>query len=252
MEISPAENEMLVDQEDVEMKAALPILPDEVWLKIFGNLSKTEDIFNATLVCKKWNDFYSNSAEFVENIRLKVIIGTTVDEFNINNFKITRKYQDVSIKDGLTSKEFRGSIVIVLYYQLLSNVATLGNCLKSLNLENSTIRLIDLVNMLSSCCSIEYLYLWNVSCEGCDDVDTIAKLQPVALKFLKNLHVQNISEKILNFMGCTELDKLFINENVYEGFDCVIEFLNRMDRLDNLYLNGFVWCSKKLLQPKFR
>lgn len=85
-------------------------LPDEVWMMILENLEES-DLLNATLklVCKKWNNLILNTAKIMNNLVLIIMIEPEeflkpedrpkyLNEGNIENFKIIRKYKNVSMK----------------------------------------------------------------------------------------------------------------------------------------------------------
>lgn len=243
-------------------------LPDDVLFTIFELLhdgtNGTLDLLNATLVCHRWNQIISQFARLMW--RLKLSINT--DDLE-TNFKLTRQYRSVKVSRKYPQSYSRSSNrdqTNLAIANILKEVEQNANYMTTIELHRIKI-LPQHIECLSRC---ELLQTLTVGTLQFDDDNYGQKIgffrtQQFNFKALRNLKFtkQIDSMRILKYMKCKQLDTF----NAFHTYDggvgslsecayCVINFLNQLDRCDEILMQiqqfdvdllpKFIWKRMRL------
>lgn len=193
--------------------AELPILPDEIWHKIFSYLTHKE-LKSATLVSKTWNGLISNSPRFILRTKLNINART---KNSLQILKISqRAYRRVEINFAET--------------EYLSAAVTMWTeYLGQLELHKCTVVGSEFLELLRQSSSITALILHNVKIEQRDEF-----CDPVNLKVtdLSMQHKNDSSDWIFDHLRCAGISNYL---KIYEfqvpswKTDSVVKFLDRIE-----------------------
>lgn len=212
-------------------------LPTEILFEIFDNVNY-EDLKNLCLVSTYWNEIISNSKKFWNETKLRVKLDGS------NDVKLSRNYQWLEIIGDRQTDQLVESII--------SEISDVAEFFKTVKISNLTISEQDFINLIRCCTTIEELEIQDVKLNFDSALKnsnfSVVKLPPL-LKF-----TVKCSDSLLNYLQCCELKYLFIDrdeDQITLEQEHVIDFLNKIDRLDTLILSGFNMESYIELQPKF-
>lgn len=223
-------------------------LPDDVLFTIFELLhdgtNGSPDLLNATLVCQRWNHIISQFSRLMS--RLKLSINT--DDLE-TDFKLTRQYRSVKLSRKYPQNYSRSSNrdqTNLAITNILKEVEHNANYMTTIELHRIKI-LPQHIESLSRC---ELLQTLTVGTLLFDDDNYGQKIgffrtQQFNFKALRNLKFskQIDSMRILKYMKCKQLDT-FDAFHTYDGgvgslsecAYCVINFLNQLERCDEILM----------------
>lgn len=234
----------------------------DVWTEVFKYLCY-KDLKEVSLVCHAFNNIISNSVRFLKCTKLVIKLNDVSKEDQY--WKISRfgTYQHVKILNGdakLTAKEVQHieKFGDDRFYNLCTQLVTISNFLKYLEVTLNPIKAVDLFALLRSCDSLEKLKILSTSPVPLGRGE---KLEQIKLTKLKSLKFEDSSEWILDYFDITELDELDITHDGNEDFDSstccmksIIAFINKLTRLDSLALDDIDWdhCFELKTELQFR
>lgn len=234
----------------------------DVWTEVFRYLSY-KDLKEVSLVCHAFNNIISSLPRFYKRTKLLIKFNeiAKVD----SNWKISRhhSYQQVKLKNGetkLTSKELQHieKFGDERFANLTIQFALISNFLTDLEIKLEPLKPKDLLTLLKSCQELEKLKFLSTSPLPLKRGDV---LESIKFAKLKSLTFEDSSEWILDYFDITELDELDITHDGNEDFDSstccmksIVNFMNKLIRLDSLALDDIDWdhCYELNLQLRWK
>lgn len=228
-------------------------LPEEVLIEIFGYLvgrKQRSDLLNATRVCKRWNKLIWSCPRLIDRLKL-VIKFENFDRYSDKNidfgqFETEKHYRNVLF--SFRSVNSRGDYNDIVSIKIMEKIVDLHKNIttveiRCMKLEPEHMRILSLFTHLRSLTFSDY------SASYCKDV---ARRDFKNLRFLKHT---NSSTVLFNFMECNQLIKLEIRDICSSDQDKngndFVNFLNQLDRCDQLTAEIPNWNFKVQLKPKF-
>lgn len=232
----------------------IPRLPEEVLIEIFGYLvgrKRWSDLLNVANVCKRWNKLIWSCPRLVDLLKLVIKFENFdryfVKEIDFGQFETERKYRNVmfSFKSVNSRGDYNDRISISIMEKIVDlheNITTVE--IRCMKLEPAHMEILSRFKKLRS------LSFSNYSASYCRNV--AARYDFKNLRYLKHT---NSSTVLFNFMECNQLIKLEIKDICSSDQDNngndFVNFLNQLDRCDELTIEIPNWYFKVPLKPKF-
>lgn len=223
---------MEIPKNTVSPTASISSLPIEILSKILINLDY-QSMLEASLVCKVWNDVISSSNKFLDSTQLTLWMTrkTKLD-------KLTRKYRDLvikTVKKCALRKRNLNQIECenLVYFNLLGP---------------STVQLEDFVDFLKLCVNLKELDLKDFFQNDERKSGPIVKLPKLRRLYLFD------SDCLMKYLNVDGLDELFIErlDEKEEDKDHIIQFMNNLQKLNSIILNGVNLKSDVDLELQFQ
>lgn len=218
---------------------------EDAYREIFKYLPH-KDLLNATLVCKTWNNWISNSKIFKSSTKLVF----KEEEGAAEEVKLERLYESISFN----RRSYRP--IKKISSKILNQISLFNETVKEVDFWYFQFCASDFLNLLRSCSKIKILTLCD--CEFERDSEHYEK---VALSSMDEFvfNTRN-SDWILDFLECKRVKKLSFcrscskDEVVIPPADHYIEFLNQIeDEVKKLrIMNINISNSNTELNPKFK
>lgn len=176
---------------------------------------------------------------------------TNVNAENIQDFKLTRKYNNVSLNfvTGSFNENIQESDQEIKWRILKEISSSLEISLTWLKLQKTTMKP-EYIECLSKCTVIATLWIEDCSCVDFDS----PQIKPTKFKMLEELNIVDVSTVILSMIKCERLENFQLFHTSKAGGDShhIITFLNQLESLNELlvcFSNGRF--DNRLLKPKF-
>lgn len=231
---------------------------ERIWSKTFQFLN-IKDLKNVTLVCRAFNSIAKKHMKLV--IKLNDLAKAD-PSWEIPKFT---QHQSVLILNGKTKltksqieeiENFGDHKFANLRYQLIEN-SSIGQFCTSLAIQLHPLRLCDLMSLLNSLVNLEKLKFMSTS--PLLPLSSFETQQKIKLSKLKSLKFEDSSEWILDHINTNQLDRLSVTHDAFDDYDSsdfceksVVNFINKLTRLDSLTLNDIDWEHCHELKLKFK
>lgn len=233
----------------------------DVWVEVFKYLTYKE-LKEVSLVCHLFNEIVSeNLPRFFKRTKLFIKLNDIAKEDPNWKLSSLRRYQRVKLMNG-QSKVSQHEIQHIekfgddRFANLNIQIAIISHHLIDLEIKLDPVKPKDLLELLKCCQSLEKLKFLANSPVQLKRGET---LESIKFNKLKSLTFEDSSEWILDHFDITELDELDITHDGNEDFDSstccmksIVNFINKLTRLDSLALDDIDWDHCDELDVKFK
>lgn len=203
---------------------AIDLLPNECLLEIFSFVD-AESLKEAAEVCRNWNELIGSSAVTMKKFSLRI------DEWRVQlfgeKFPLNRKYFKVVIHYG----EILEQVICIIKRVNVSQA-------EHLSLYGPEIEAKKVSTILSTMPLLKFLHFHPFKVSFNDE----SSIDNVKLSKLKELEIDSMNCKILNFINAKQVTNLEIHGLRIPTKDdaaALIEFLKQGEKLEDLELNEF-------------
>lgn len=235
---------------DYDIAEGIGKLPDDVLLMIFELLGYAE-LKGACLVSKRWNEVISFSSLFLNKTVFQMASSRRGKSgFSFEDLEFGRPYHHVAISSILPC---------IMEGEIIEKMESIGAKLKTLEIENIQVSTTCFMRLMKSLPQLQSCVFTDVSISDANNEESNTTVEMKNLRSLKLFS----SDKMLIHIRCTKLIDLAIRRGstAISTTDHIVEFLNRLDELDNLKLYetyflpnndaNFTDYADTILCPKF-